>query len=131
MRYRRYGSITELSEEFRPVAQKTTVHYVDDLDDDQTAEETVTFGLDGVTYKIDLSAAHAATLREDLATWLDHAHRTSGRTCPARTHRRNAHAHTDRAQTAAIRDWARSNGRTVSDRGRIPAHVLDAFTAAH
>jgi len=111
------------------VAQKTTVHYVDDLDDDQAAEETVTFGLDGVTYKIDLSAAHAATLREDLATWLDHAHRTSGRTRPARTHRRSARA--DRAQTAAIRDWARSNGRTVSDRGRIPADVLDAFTAAH
>jgi len=40
-------------------------------------------------------------------------------------------ATTDRAQTQAIRDWARRNGHQVSDRGRIPSAVLDAFNAAH
>jgi len=60
--------ITNLKET-HPVARKTTVQFVDDLDDDQAADETITFALDGVTYQIDLSANHAATLREDLTTW--------------------------------------------------------------
>ena len=33
-------------------------------------------------------------------------------------------------QQAAIRDWARSNGFQVADRGRIPRRVLDAYQAA-
>ena len=36
----------------------------------------------------------------------------------------------DREQSAAIRDWARRNGHSVSTRGRIPADVIDAFHAA-
>jgi hypothetical protein len=40
-------------------------------------------------------------------------------------------ATTDRAQTQAIRDWARRNGHQVSDRGRIPSTVLEAFNSAH
>ncbi len=33
----------------------------------------------------------------------------------------------DREQNQAIRDWARKRGMKVSDRGRIPAEVLDAY----
>ncbi len=33
--------------------------------------------------------------------------------------------------TAAIRDWARTNGRPVSARGRLSADIVDAFHAAH
>ena len=36
----------------------------------------------------------------------------------------------DREQSAAIREWARRNGHSVSTRGRIPADVIDAFHAA-
>jgi len=36
-----------------------------------------------------------------------------------------------REQTAVIRDWARSNSHQISDRGRIPAAVVDAFNVAH
>ncbi|MBQ9918656.1 MAG: Lsr2 family protein, partial [Microbacterium sp.] len=32
---------------------------------------------------------------------------------------------------AAVREWARANGHTVSDRGRIPASVLEAYGAAN
>ena len=35
------------------------------------------------------------------------------------------------AERAAIRAWAREQGLAVSDRGRLPAHVLDAYRAAH
>ena len=38
----------------------------------------------------------------------------------------------DRCPSAReIRDWARSNGYKVPDRGRIPADVREAFEAAH
>ncbi|MBR7513023.1 Lsr2 family protein, partial [Mycobacterium tuberculosis] len=30
-----------------------------------------------------------------------------------------------------IREWARNNGYDVSDRGRIPADVADAYAAAN
>jgi hypothetical protein len=33
----------------------------------------------------------------------------------------------DREQNAAIREWARKRGMSVSDRGRIPSEVLEAY----
>jgi hypothetical protein len=56
------------------VASKTVVELFDDLDGSR-ADETVTFGLDGVEYQIDLSAEHAAALRAVLARFIPHAHR--------------------------------------------------------
>jgi hypothetical protein len=35
------------------------------------------------------------------------------------------------ARIALARDWARSQGREVSDRGRLPAGLLEEFEAAH
>ncbi len=112
------------------VAQQTTTTLVDDLDDTLAANETVAFGLDGTDYEIDLNAEHATALREDLATWVDHARRTSGRSrrFPARTPQRTA---ANREHTVAVRDWARRNGHEISDRGRIPTAVQEAFDAAH
>ena len=37
----------------------------------------------------------------------------------------------NREQTRAVRDWARQNGFELSDRGRIPATVIEAFEVAH
>jgi hypothetical protein len=34
-------------------------------------------------------------------------------------------------ETAQLRTWARDNGYTVSDRGRVAASVLQAYEAAH
>ncbi|WP_433788409.1 Lsr2 family DNA-binding protein [Actinomycetospora sp. CA-101289] len=31
----------------------------------------------------------------------------------------------------AIRDWAKSSGRAVSDRGRLPSNIVEAYDAAH
>ena len=36
-----------------------------------------------------------------------------------------------REQAQAVRDWARNNGYTVSERGRIPKNVQEAFDNAH
>lgn len=111
------------------MAQKVLVSLVDDLDGSE-AEETVEFGLDGVTYQIDLSGENAEELRDALAQYVEHARRAGGR---KRTNVRPAAkaasrpASVDREQNQAIRAWARKNGYQVSDRGRIPSEVVDAY----
>ncbi len=37
----------------------------------------------------------------------------------------------DREQSKAIREWARGQGLEVSDRGRIPTSVTEAYQQAH
>ena len=115
------------------MAQKVTVTLVDDLDGG-TAEETVEFGIDGVTYEIDLSNDNAAKLRDALAGYVAHARRAGGRRRPSAAAPKRSgggRASVDREQNAAMREWARKNGYKVSDRGRIPAEVVDAYHKAH
>ncbi len=116
------------------MAQITEVRLVDDLDKSE-ASETVTFGLDGVEYEIDLSDDHARALRESFADFIPAARKvTKGSGAPQARARRSsggAPVRADRAQTQAIREWARANGHTVSDRGRIPGKVIVEFEAAH
>ncbi|MFL6144689.1 MAG: Lsr2 family protein [Labedaea sp.] len=112
------------------MAQKVTVTLVDDLDGTE-AEETVEFGLDGASYQIDLSEENAERLRDALAEYVDHARRSGGRkranSRPAGRPARPASA--DREQNQAIRAWARKQGMKVSDRGRIPSEVIDAYNS--
>ncbi|MDR0366735.1 MAG: Lsr2 family protein [Bifidobacteriaceae bacterium] len=105
------------------MAQHVQVLLVDDLDG-STAEETVTFGLDGVTYEIDLSGDHAEELRQGLANWLAVARRQTARQTKPRVRKP-----VDK-ETAKIRAWAREQGYDVSDRGRVPASIREAYHAA-
>ncbi|KNX36174.1 histone-like nucleoid-structuring protein Lsr2 [Luteipulveratus halotolerans] len=106
------------------MAQKIQVLLVDDVDGGD-AEETVTFGLDGVTYEIDLSSANAARLRDELATWIGHARRTGGRRATGR-----AAASSSRQDLNKVREWGRANGYTVSDRGRVSKELQEAYDKA-
>jgi len=110
------------------MAQKVTVTLVDDIDGSE-AEETVEFGLDGATYQIDLSSDNAEALRDALADYVEHARRSGGRKrAAARSVARAPRSATaDREQNQAIREWARKQGYKVSDRGRIPSEVVEAF----
>ena len=109
------------------MAQKVQVLLVDDVDG-STADETVTFALDGVSYEIDLTTAHAAELRDAFASWVGHARKVGGRS-GARTSRPRSSSSAGDAQ--AVREWAKANGHTVSERGRISADVKAAYEAAH
>ena len=110
------------------MAQQTTVRFVDDLDGSE-ASGTVEFGLEGRSYEIDLSDENAKKLREALATFIDVARKTGGR--GRRTQRQTSKpVQSNREDTAAIREWARAHGHKVSDRGRIPMSVLEAYKAA-
>src|SRR4051794_11251334 len=62
------------------MARKVTVQLVDDLDGTTSDTiETVTFGLDGVNYEIDLNEDNASNLRDSLADFIASATRTGGR----------------------------------------------------
>ncbi|MDO9457183.1 Lsr2 family protein [Nocardioides sp.] len=111
------------------MAQKVNIVLVDDLDGTE-AEETVAFGLDGTSYEIDLNTKNAKALRESLAGYVGYARKvpTSRRTGGTR---KTAAAATNGGTSAAeIREWARSNGYEVPERGRIPGNVREAFEAA-
>jgi hypothetical protein len=115
------------------MARKVEVHLLDDIDG-KPADETVKFGLDGTLYEIDVNAKHAEQLRKSLAAYVLKARRT-GRGGVTATRGRAARtaattpARTNREQTKAIRDWAKSKGLEVSERGRIPASVVEKYNA--
>lgn len=109
------------------MAQRVQIILEDDYDGG-TADESVSFALDGVEYEIDLSEANASRLREELAAWIGHARKTGGRrrrTAPA------AAKPTGPSSTSEIRSWALGNGYEVSSRGRVSAEVREAYEQAH
>lgn len=110
------------------MAQHLNVVLIDDVDGSPAAE-TVTFALDGVSYEIDLTAANADRLRDELSQWLQNARRVSG--ARRRGNRTPTKQSPVRASNSTIREWARANGHEVSERGRIKAEVVDAFDAAN
>lgn len=114
------------------MAQKVTVQLVDDLDGTQSKDiDTVTFGLDGVAYEIDLTETNAENLRKALDEFVTHARRTGGRVKPGTASPvSNVSATASREQAQAVREWGRRNGFEVSDRGRIPGNIVEAFEAA-
>lgn len=94
--------------------------------------------VNGVDYRIDLKDRNAKEFHRKLDYYIEHGERVGGR-------KRSAHtsavidaavaagkpAKRDPEQTRAIREWANANGYEVSDRGRIPAVVVEAFDAGH
>jgi hypothetical protein len=117
------------------MASTTIVHLIDDIDGSQ-AERSVEFGLDGVSYTIDLSAAHIAELQTILGPYIAAARRVDRgrveRVILTRTPRGTA-AEASRAskdRNAEIRAWAADNGQPLAGRGRIPRSVEDAYRKA-
>jgi Lsr2 len=114
------------------VARQTTVMLVDDIDGSEATEQ-VEFAVDGKSYEIDLSAANSAKLREALAPFISAARRAGGRrssssaAAPAPPSRPAA----DRQHNQAVREWAVAQGMKISERGRIPSNVLEAYRNAH
>ncbi|MBE7189250.1 Lsr2 family protein [Jatrophihabitans endophyticus] len=115
------------------MAQKHIVQLIDDLDEG-AADETVSFSVDGSAYEIDLSATNAAKLRDSLAPYVANARRAGRSAARAASTSSSAsakRARGDREQTHAVREWARQNGHSIGDKGRIPARILDAYNAGN
>lgn len=104
------------------MAQRVVVTLSDDIDGGE-ASETVTFGLDGKTYEVDLNADNAKKLRAELAPFVEAGRK---RAKSGKTFHRTAVAPDPRA----VRAWAESNGFDVPARGRMPKKIYDAFNAS-
>ena len=107
--------------------KKTTkiVEVVDDFDG-TPAEQTVRFAFNGASYEIDLNREHFEEFAEAIQPYIK-----AGRKVGSTRRRGNAGNPNQRLENAKIRAWAQENGREVSDRGRIPAPIVEAYRQAH
>jgi len=109
----------------RKVVTLTTL--VDDLNGEAIEDgqgETIKFGFDGTNYEIDLGPQNAKALRDVFKPYVKVA-RKSGRGGGSSSANR-----TDKAELAAAREWLRSNGHEVSDRGRIPTELMELYRSS-
>lgn len=106
------------------MARKTQVILTDDTDGSD-ATGTVSFALDGVAYEIDLNDDNAQRMRNQLGEWAGKARRVGGRRISG------THGAGSSSDAGKIRAWANENGYEVSERGRIPKDIRDAYSAAH
>jgi len=116
----------------RVMAKTVITQITDDLDGSSGAE-TVTFGYRGTNYEIDLGRRNASAFDKTMRPYVDAARKVTtarggrrGSSDGRRTSRRSS-----AGQVASIREWARAEGYSVSDRGRISANVMEAYEKAH
>jgi hypothetical protein len=112
------------------MARKVITVLTDDLDGGK-ADRTVEFSLDGVAYTIDVSDENAGVLRKALDPYISAGRRIGrGAIDVGRAPRRAGtpgSSGMDREQNRAIREWAVKNGYKISERGRIPVEVVEAY----
>ena len=98
------------------------------------------YAIDGVTSEIDLAKDNAEALHEVFAPYIAAARRTGGRARSGTGSRGRSSSSSGAVSNAAgrsreglkaIRDRAKSSGWAVSDRGRLPGNVVEAYNAAH
>ena len=113
------------------MAQKVITEFIDDIDGSE-AERTFTFAVDGTHYEIDLSSENIKEFHEAIAGFVESARKVkvSGNGRRARK-TSTSNSGRSREQTQAVREWARQQGHSINDRGRIPAAIQQAFDQAH
>ncbi len=107
------------------MAKTVNVVITDDLDGSPDAQ-TVSFGIDGHSYEIDLGPKNLSKLEKSLQPFIDAGRRTAHRRAA-----KPAWSAAPGADRAAVRAWAAAQGLKVSERGRISAAVLSKYDAAH
>ena len=107
---------------------------IDDFDGTalSATSASTTFSINGAQYEIDLGPENVTKLRDALAPFIRAGRRvgssTSAKSSPRR---RGAGRHSNGSNdVTAVREWARSNGYSIGDRGRIPATVIAAYEAS-
>ncbi len=109
------------------MATQTTVETICDITG-APAVETVPFAVRGKSYVIDLSSEALADFEAAFAGFIESA-RVAGKVATVAKGGGNGAAKIDPEQSRAMRDWARRNGYTVSDRGRLSVEVVAAYHA--
>jgi TPP-dependent trihydroxycyclohexane-1,2-dione (THcHDO) dehydratase len=118
------------------MAQKTIITLVDDLTGEAAENiSTVEFALDGRAYELDLTDENSAKLHDALSQYVNAARKIGGQrrsvTRPDRGSKSTSRTTSYNRETLkSIREWAKKNSHNVSDRGRLPAEVLQAWETA-
>lgn len=121
-------------------------------DGETEGTQTISFAVGASEYEIDACGDHCQDFDDAIAVYLDHARRVRGEPARRRSPRaarqqppppralfsapapgpraQPARSLADRNQTAQIREWARSRGYKISDRGRIPASIAAEYHGA-
>lgn len=110
---------------FRRMAKKTLVQLVDDFSGDSIGKgegRTIRFAFDGAEYEIDLTNEHVEEFSDVLERYVRASRRVSGRRRAPGATRGGGNS-----ETAAIREWAESQGIKVASRGRISADVVEQY----
>ncbi|OZF26037.1 Lsr2 family protein [Rhodococcus sp. 14-2483-1-2] len=119
------------------MAKRVTTQLVDDIDGsviDDGSGETIEFAVNGVEYSIDLKARNATEFHKKLDHYIENATRVGGRErkpSPVAASTVGVPAKRDPDQTRAVRQWAFDQGYEINERGRIPAHIEEAYNSAH
>ncbi|KOT51128.1 MULTISPECIES: histone-like nucleoid-structuring protein Lsr2 [Streptomyces] len=87
---------------------------------------TVSFGLGGMWYEIDLSPDEQEELAEKLKPYVK-----VGRKAGTTLVKKRVVPKTTAEERAKIREWAREQGYEVNERGRILKDVMKAYDEAH
>lgn len=113
------------------MAQRVQILLTCDLDEeDVPAVETVTFSYDGNTYAFELCDDHLEEFNNTMQGYINAARRADGAGRRARSAVPRSTTRGPKEDLAQVREWARANGYKVSDRGRIPGEVREAYAAA-
>jgi hypothetical protein len=110
------------------MAQKASLVLVDDMNGDE-ADETVEFRLDGTGYEIDLSARNSRELQDLLKSYIEKGRKVTGTGTGRRPSR--SRAASDGERNKRMRAWAKEQGLTISERGRIPAAIAAKYEVAN
>ncbi len=106
------------------MATQTTVTVTCDICGGTKDARTRTISLDGRALEIDLCGKDGRALDKTAQKFVPFARKVARESAPRRTV-------SSRQHSADVRDWARTQGIVISDRGRIPADVERKFAAAH
>lgn len=109
------------------MAQRVLVQILDDLNGEEGAEP-IAYSYGGYDYEIDLTEENQEAFFEAIRVYIEASRTTSKRKSRGKKHK--LEVVTDTIDPAAIRAWAQQNGYEVSERGRIPRAIVDAYNQA-
>jgi len=116
------------------MARNIVVTMTCDLDHDKKKDPTVAtrairYVYEGDEYEMDLCEEHAEEYDNWMSDYVNHSrHIVPDR--PARRLRGTTNGNAPKRDLKEIRAWAQSNGYKVSEKGRVPGNVIQAFEAA-
>ena len=104
---------------------REVLHVISDDLDGSPEARTIEFGLDTVSYTIDLASKNEAALRTALEPYLEVARKVRGQGRGSKLPSKAV----NRDRNMAIREWALESGVELPSRGRIAGGVIEAYDA--